>query len=612
MMLVVAMAGAAAAETRTLKFYNVHTKERAKIVYKKNGRYLSDGLKKVNWILRDWRRKEPTKMDPRLLDLVWAAYQKSGSRDYIHIISGYRSPATNSMLRRTRGGQAKKSQHMLGKALDFYLPDVSLRKLRDVGLKMQVGGVGYYPKSGSPFVHLDVGGVRHWPRMSRKQLMAVFPDGKSMHVPSDGKPLPRYKQAVAEYKKRGKSPGKIVVASTEKSSSSGKKTTLLSSLFGGGADEEEETSAQFESKPRRSAAPAKAVEAAPSKAPEPEPETVVASLPTRNIPIPAFAPRAAPAAVPMPVVEPQVQAAPQPLPGAQQAAPVPSADLPLPTVPRAPVPGAPVPPQAIPGAPVPAQDVPVAVQEPQQPVAVAALVPVPTLRPTNTPLANRLPDTDSAVLSALQARNDEVGTVPAAQALASAENSEAQASAIRAALAASSDESDVVTEPVIVAGLPVPTPRPGSAVGRPSATGIPVPAVARRGDQPKPTMVAALAKASPRQAILASGGNVETAIRSSVNTAPKQARPSARDAAAAMPKAHVVPIDADVRSWAIHGKDATGGKAGRLAEARREIRTAPTSVIAQGFVQDPQPDPRRFSGKAVSFLSVARFDVATN
>ena len=76
----------------------------------------------------------------------------------------------------------------------------------------------------------------------------------------------------------------------------------------------------------------------------------------------------------------------------------------------------------------------------------------------------------------------------------------------------------------------------------------------------------------------------------------------------------MVPIEADVRRWAIHGKEATEGKASRLArmEARREIRTAPTSVIAQGFVQDPLPDPRRFSGKAVSFLSVARFDVAAN
>ena len=618
-MLLAVMAGAAEAETRTLKLYNVHTKERADITYKRNGRYLSEGLKKANWLLRDWRRKEPTKMDPRLLDLVWAAYQKSGSRDYIHIISGYRSPATNAMLRRTRGGQAEKSQHMLGKALDFYLPDVSLRKLRDVGLKMQVGGVGYYPKSGSPFVHLDVGGVRHWPRMNRKQLMAVFPDGKSMHIPSDGKPLPRYQQAVAEYNSRKKSGGAITVASASASSSAddkspGDKKTLLSALFGGGADEEEENSAGFESKPAPAAAPRQVVKAAPppepEPQPEPEPETVIASLPTRNIPIPAFAPREAPVvAAPMPIATPEIVAEPQPLPAVQQAAPLPSGDLPLPTEPRVPIPGAPVPPAAIPGVPVPDQDGPVAAEQPQ-PVAVAALVPVPTLRPTDAPLSARLPESDAAVLAALQARDAGTGAVPQAPA-----GSDTQAQAIRAALDAAPGDEEVSGEPLIVAGLPVPTPRPGRDAARPAAaTGIPVPAVAQRSEQPKPTMVASLAKASPRQAILASGGDVETAIRSSVNTAPKQPRPSAEDAAKALPKAHVVPIEADVRRWAIHGKEATEGKAGRLArmEARREIRTAPTSVIAQGFVQDPLPDPRRFSGKAVSFLSVARFDVAAN
>ncbi|MCC0029388.1 MAG: DUF882 domain-containing protein [Brucellaceae bacterium] len=454
-MLLAVMAGAAEAETRTLKLYNVHTKERADITYKRNGRYLSEGLKKANWLLRDWRRKEPTKMDPRLLDLVWAAYQKSGSRDYIHIISGYRSPATNAMLRRTRGGQAEKSQHMLGKALDFYLPDVSLRKLRDVGLKMQVGGVGYYPKSGSPFVHLDVGGVRHWPRMNRKQLMAVFPDGKSMHIPSDGKPLPRYQQAVAEYNSRKKSGGAITVASASASSSAddkspGDKKTLLSALFGGGADEEEENSAGFESKPAPAAAPRQVVKAAPAPEPEPqpapEPETVIASLPTRNIPIPAFAPREAPVvAAPMPIATPEIVAEPQPLPAVQQAAPLPSGDLPLPTEPRVPIPGAPVPPAAIPGVPVPEQDVPVAAEQPQ-PVAVAALVPVPTLRPTDAPLSARLPESDAAVLAALQARDAGTGAVPQAP----AGSSEAQAQAIRAALDAAPGAEEVSGEPLIV------------------------------------------------------------------------------------------------------------------------------------------------------------------
>ncbi|HEV7416184.1 MAG TPA: DUF882 domain-containing protein, partial [Tianweitania sediminis] len=97
-------AGLAHAETRTLRLYFIHTKEKAEITYKKDGRYISSGLDKVNKFLRDWRRNEPTKMDPRLLDTVWEVYKASGSRDYIHVVSAYRSPATNSMLRgRSRG-----------------------------------------------------------------------------------------------------------------------------------------------------------------------------------------------------------------------------------------------------------------------------------------------------------------------------------------------------------------------------------------------------------------------------------------------------------------------------------------------------------------------------
>ena len=159
------------------------------------------GLRKINQFLRDWRRNEPTKMDPRLLDLVWEAYGSRVRATISSVVCGYRSPATNSMLRSRSRGVAKKSQHMLGKAMDFYIPGVKLKKLRDIGLRMQGGGVGYYPRSGSPFVHMDVGNVRHWPRMSRQELVAVFPNGKTLHVPSDGKPLPGFKQALASYRR---------------------------------------------------------------------------------------------------------------------------------------------------------------------------------------------------------------------------------------------------------------------------------------------------------------------------------------------------------------------------------------------------------------------------
>ncbi len=143
-------------------------------------------------------------MDPRLLDLVWEVYDRSGAKDYIHIVSAYRSPATNNMLRgRSRTtGVAKNSQHMLGKAMDFYIPGVKLTTLRTLAMQAQVGGVGYYPTSGSPFVHLDVGNVRAWPRMTRQELARIFPNGKTMHLPSNGAPLPGYETAVADYRRR--------------------------------------------------------------------------------------------------------------------------------------------------------------------------------------------------------------------------------------------------------------------------------------------------------------------------------------------------------------------------------------------------------------------------
>lgn len=201
------VSGVAHAQTKSLKLYFTHTKERAKITFKKNGRYDKAGLKKLNRFLRDWRQNEPTNMDPRLFDVLWETYRQSGAKNYIHVVSAYRSPKTNEMLRKTRGGQAKKSQHMVGRAIDFYIPGVKISKLRAIGMKLQGGGVGYYPRSASPFVHLDVGSVRAWPRMSRKELVKLFPNGKTLHLPTDGKPLPGYRTALAEYKRRK---GKVV------------------------------------------------------------------------------------------------------------------------------------------------------------------------------------------------------------------------------------------------------------------------------------------------------------------------------------------------------------------------------------------------------------------
>uniref|UniRef100_UPI003569538E DUF882 domain-containing protein n=2 Tax=Cohaesibacter celericrescens TaxID=2067669 RepID=UPI003569538E len=192
----------ATAANRSLTLYFTHTKETTTITYKRNGKFDADGLRQLNRFLRDWRRNESTQMDPALFDLIWQVYKETGAKKPIHVVSAYRSPATNNMLRSRSRGVAKNSRHTKGQAMDFYLPGVSVETIRNVGLRMQAGGVGYYPSSRSPFVHIDTGNVRHWPRMSRKQLAKVFPKGKTVHVPRDGKPFSGYKVAKAQVAKR--------------------------------------------------------------------------------------------------------------------------------------------------------------------------------------------------------------------------------------------------------------------------------------------------------------------------------------------------------------------------------------------------------------------------
>ncbi|MBX5158604.1 DUF882 domain-containing protein [Rhizobium sp. NZLR8] len=271
----------AAGDTRSLKLYFIHTGEKAVITYKRNGKFDPKGLEQLNRFLRDWRKNQPTKMDPRLFDLIWDVYRQSGSRDYINVVCGFRSPGTNEMLRgRSRNsGVAEKSQHMLGKAMDFFIPDVKLATLRGIGMKMQVGGVGFYPKSGSPFVHMDVGGVRAWPRMSRDELVRLFPNGNTIHIPADGKPLPGYQQAMVDYKRRV-SGTQIEIASA--SESAPKHKTLFAALFGGGADEQEDDTDDSTPVAVAKATPPKA-EPAPA---EPQ-QTEVADL---NAPVPQVRP----------------------------------------------------------------------------------------------------------------------------------------------------------------------------------------------------------------------------------------------------------------------------------------------------------------------------------
>ncbi len=193
------------AEERHLELYNVNTKEKIAVTFKRDGRYIDDALGRLNHFMRDWRRDESTKMDPKLFDIIWDIHRELGSKEPVHLISGFRSPKTNAMLRKTKGGQATRSRHMTGQAADIHFPDVKVKELRNSALIREQGGVGYYPTSAIPFVHVDTGRVRHWPRLPRAELAILFPDGKSQHVPTDGKPLTKkdFTIAMADLQKRG-------------------------------------------------------------------------------------------------------------------------------------------------------------------------------------------------------------------------------------------------------------------------------------------------------------------------------------------------------------------------------------------------------------------------
>lgn len=180
---------AAQAPNRTISLRNIHTNETVTVEYKRGAAYVPAAMVQINWVLRDWRKDEPTKMDHRLIDLLWEMHRELGSQMPINVISGYRSSATNAMLRRTVGGQASKSQHMLGKAADVQFPDVPIRQMRYAAMIRERGGVGYYPTSATPFVHVDTDRVRAWPRLPRLELALLFPNGRTQHQPAAGGPL---------------------------------------------------------------------------------------------------------------------------------------------------------------------------------------------------------------------------------------------------------------------------------------------------------------------------------------------------------------------------------------------------------------------------------------
>ncbi|MEO1702713.1 MAG: DUF882 domain-containing protein [Pseudomonadota bacterium] len=532
-----AVATSAQAETRTLKLYFTHTKERAEITFKKNGRYVKSGLNKLNRFLRDHRRNEPTKMDPKLFDLIWEAYRKSGSREYIHVVSAYRSPQTNAMLRRTRGGQATKSQHMLGKAMDFYIPGVSAKKLREIGFKLQGGGVGYYPRSGTPYVHFDTASVRAWPRMSRNELTRIFPNGRTLHLPPDGKPLPGYQQALADYKRR-QARGQVAVVDDTRSSGGG--------LFSRRRSNERD-----------------------NNTPEQTTATVIASLPGSRLPRPEVAPRVS-TGVPVSITQP----APSPTLAEtieQQAETVFAYAPPIPQ---------------------------------RRPEVLIAAAPAPTERRSANEIENaltqtgnriastELPDDARAILDALAAERPgleaTIGTTKLAYANLPSPNTRPRLTD------PNSIQASVLPRPAQITSAPV----NGSRGGR----------VAVPGD--RPLTIDETTAAKIRAAALDTG----------VPTTEKSARPTQLDAievAAIAPSAVRLTPQIDPERF---GNWTTSDKplADSIAETQKPdfvqnaMREAPIMVYTQGFTKTPAPDANRFSGNAVTFLAVAKFEGGSN
>jgi len=151
---------ASASGDRLLSFLHTHTNQRITVTYYCDGAYVPEALEELNRFLFDFRTGDVVDMDPELFDILHSLQKTTGSTGTFEVISAYRSPETNEMLRRRGSGVAQHSQHLLGKAIDVRLTDVDTRILRDVALSMESGGVGYYPRSN--FIHVDTGRVRRW------------------------------------------------------------------------------------------------------------------------------------------------------------------------------------------------------------------------------------------------------------------------------------------------------------------------------------------------------------------------------------------------------------------------------------------------------------------
>lgn len=152
---------AVAGEAR-LQLFNVHTKEFLDVIYRRGERYDRGALNQIDILMRDHRENISVEMDVALIDLMHALYVRSGAKSPYRIVSGYRTPKTNAMLRNKSIGKAVASNsfHLYGQAADVFVPEVPAAQMAATARKLGVGGVGQYSRKG--FVHIDTGPVRSW------------------------------------------------------------------------------------------------------------------------------------------------------------------------------------------------------------------------------------------------------------------------------------------------------------------------------------------------------------------------------------------------------------------------------------------------------------------
>lgn len=140
--------------------YSGRTGERIDMIYWIEGTYIKDSLQEITHFMRDWRNDKHMDIDSRTVDIMAAAHNLMDVSEPYMLLSGYRSPETNAMLRRRSSGVAKNSLHMKGQAADLRLASRSVNQMAKAALACHGGGVGRYSRS--DFVHMDCGPVRTW------------------------------------------------------------------------------------------------------------------------------------------------------------------------------------------------------------------------------------------------------------------------------------------------------------------------------------------------------------------------------------------------------------------------------------------------------------------